>query len=73
MLKYIYFKVSIVNTFRISEIINRNMCSFSIYEDCTIFFPALLLNKKIFLVIKHNLLGEMTTLNFYDNTYSIVI
>lgn len=26
-----------VKTFRISEIINRNMCSFSIYEDCTIF------------------------------------
>lgn len=38
-----------------------------------LFFPALLLNMKVFLVIKYNLLGEMTTFNFYDNIYSIVI
>lgn len=38
-----------------------------------LFFPALLLNMKVFLVSKYNLLGEMTTFNFYDNIYSIVI
>lgn len=28
-----------MKTSRISEI-NRNVCSFSLYEDCTIFFPS---------------------------------
>lgn len=37
------------------------------------FFPAWLLNMKVFLVIKYNLLGEMTAFNYYDNIYNFVI
>lgn len=28
---------------------------------------------KVFLVIKYNLLGEMTAFNYYDNIYNFVI
>lgn len=46
-----------IKTSRISEI-NRNVCSFSLYEDCTIFFHLFLLNMKVFLVIKYKLLDN---------------
>lgn len=46
-----------VKASRISEV-NRNVCSFSLYEDCTIFFSAWLLNMKVFLVIKYKLLDN---------------
>lgn len=47
MLKYV-FQVYMVETSRISEIINRNMCHFSLYADCTIFFCLIVKYEGIF-------------------------
>lgn len=41
--------------------------------DCTILFSAWLLNMKVFLVIKYNLLVEVITFNFYGNIYNFVL
>lgn len=38
-----------------------------------LFFSAWLLNMKVFLVIKYNLLGDMPMFNFYDNIYNFII
>lgn len=48
-------------------------CHVGVCGDCTILFSAWLINMKVFLVIKYNLLVEVIMFNFYDNTYNSVL
>lgn len=58
------FKLMLKCRVRVYMVKMSRICSFSLCKECTMFFffSAWLLNMKVFLVIKYNLLGEMTTL-----------
>lgn len=49
------------------------MCTILVYMKIVLFFSAWLLNMKVFLVIKYNLLGEKIMFNFDSYIYNFVI
>lgn len=48
-------------------------CHVGVCGDCIILFSAWLINTKVFLVIKYNLLVEVIMFNFYNNIYNSVL